>query len=109
MNIFKQLSDKGYTVHNKRLLGNPAYTTQETKDKDFLQELGLVLDWFRTEHGIWIHVYYLTEEKCWGWDCYKYEKDNGLLNEPAISFKMKLQSPQEAYSAAFDHILNHLT
>jgi hypothetical protein len=65
---------------------------------------GQVVEWLRDNYGIWIHVYYLTEEKCWGWDCYKYLNDNTLLNTPAISFKMNLQSPQEAYLAAFDYI-----
>lgn len=102
MNIFQRLSDKGYSVHNKRLLGNPAYTTQETKDKDFLQELGLVLDWFRTEHGIWVYVLpysilfrpYAEElidtDRFGKWEGHKYN------------------SLQEAYSAAFDYILNNL-
>jgi hypothetical protein len=66
-----------------------------------------VIEWLRLNHGIWIHVYYLTEEQAWGWDCYRYKKENGLLNKPAISFSMKLQSPKESYSAAFDYIKNN--
>jgi hypothetical protein len=71
-------------------------------------EQWLVCEWLRINYGIWIHIYYLTEEKCWGWDCYKYEKEYGLLNEPAISFSMNSQSPQEAINVAINYVLNNL-
>jgi hypothetical protein len=67
-----------------------------------------VVQWLLEKYGVWIHVYYLTEDLCWGWDCYYYKNENGLINEPAFSFSMNLQSPQQAYSAAFDYILNNL-
>lgn len=122
-----EIKPKYITFEQAKLLKEKGFNTTTSafyfeEDKSFFKtievntEKGIILapeqwqviEWLRVKHSIWIHVYYLTENKCWGWDCYKYEKENGLLNEPAISFKMNLQSPQEAYSAAFDYIFKNL-
>jgi hypothetical protein len=103
--------DGKYRINSEKegdLIDNRYPSTHIPIDWCLAPEQWQVIEWLRVVHGIWIHIYYLTEEKCWGWDCYRYEKENGLLNEPAISFKMNLKSPQEAYSLAFDYVLNKL-
>ena len=113
----KFLKEKGFNLHtltywDKRdgLIENGIKLDNHNNRGDWgisRPEHWQVIEWLRLNHGIWIHVYYLTEEQAWGWDCYRYKKENGLLNKPAISFSMKLQSPKESYSAAFDYIKNN--
>jgi hypothetical protein len=118
--LFILLAQKGYEVHNKRLLGNPEYTSEEAKKRDFLQEIGLIVEWLRVNHDIWVYSYPIhpfnsdedTSYPKTVWISkiistnYKFEEkfidaDNGL----AINHH---KSPQEAYSAAFDYVLNNL-
>lgn len=117
----KFLKSKGFNVPCKQAFYGDVededieYNEPTTTGDDFIlgeydcyaPEHWEVVEWLRLNHGIWIHVYYLTEEQAWGWDCYRYKKENRLLNKPAISFSMKLQSPKESYSAAFDYIKNN--
>lgn len=55
--MWQELINKGYQVHNVRVMGNPLLTSEETKRKDFLQESALVLDWLK-ERFINIYVKY---------------------------------------------------
>jgi hypothetical protein len=118
----KWLKEKGFKYYcqtsywnNKLTYHTPGYPLEngETSQENYYDfpryyapEQWQVVEWLRVKKGIWVHVYYLTDRKCWGWDCYKYLED-GLLNDPAFSFNMNLQSPQEAYSSAFDFLLNY--
>ena len=63
--------------------------------------------WLCEKHEIWIHVCYMVDTKNWWWDCYKYKKENGLLNHPCFSNVFNHQSPMEAYETAIFHILAH--
>jgi len=61
-----------------------------------------VVEWLRLTHGIWISPY-MASSISWGFhvlrvsDGHVIGRNEGLVN-----------SPQEAYSAAFDYILNNL-
>jgi hypothetical protein len=66
-----------------------------------------VIMWLCEKHEIWIHVCYMVDTKNWWWDCYRYKKENGLLNHPGFSNGFNHQSPMEAYETAIFHILAH--
>jgi len=56
-----------------------------------------VVEWLRLNHGIWVYV---TQGYKWKWNIETVE------NNPRKFYNDGLEdSPQEAYSAAFDHIL----
>ena len=64
-----------------------------------------VIEWLRVKHGIWIYVD-IDLKKRW-----YFELINVNEGENHITLKTKIllrfNSPQEAYSAAFDYILNN--
>jgi hypothetical protein len=59
-----------------------------------------VVEWLRVNHGIWVEVIMSYTNK-WEYSIYRIE-DYKLLSE----IHSQLNSPQEAYSAAFDYIKN---
>jgi hypothetical protein len=100
--LFTQLQTKGYVVTNKRVVGNPKFTSEETKVKDLVQEYALVIEWLRVTHGIWISVFYKrhSELKHYGYN----------INYPdgRESKLWEFNTPQEAISAAIDYTLKEL-
>ena len=54
--LFQELQKKGYKVHNKRVLGNPTYTSEETKKTDLVQEYALVVQWLWDDCLLWVHT-----------------------------------------------------
>lgn len=102
--IFEQLTLKGYEVYNKRILGNPSYTSEETRNRDITQEIALVVEWLRVNHGefvsteIYLGKYrYVIYKVNNPHSCRTPWRDNKLFN-----------SPQEAYLEAFDYIFKNL-
>jgi hypothetical protein len=82
------------------------------ENESFLErpEQGVVIEWLRVNHGIWISV------KVIKWD---YEKDTIKFNynicklnpnNPSniIDFEYNFNTPQEAISEAIDYVLEHL-
>jgi hypothetical protein len=66
-----------------------------------------VVEWLRVNHGIWIQIEMGKDEsKIWfNFYIYKLKLDYDYSN---IGFSESgLNSPQEAYSAAFDYIKNN--
>lgn len=72
-----------------------------------------VVEWLRVKYGIWINVsshssgyYYPKLDICSdkAWDNYDFRNKRLGINRKLFEYR----SPQEAYSAAFDHILNEL-
>jgi hypothetical protein len=59
-----------------------------------------VVEWLRVNHGIWISIYHKrhSENKHYG---YVIKQSNGIETK-----LWGFYSPQEAYSSAFDYILN---
>ena len=68
----------------------------------------LAIDWIRINFDIHIHFYFLSEKPKWGWDCYRYIKDNGLLNNTGYSWVMNHQTLEEAKEAALLYVLQNL-
>lgn len=50
------LKHRGYNVTNGRVLGDPKASSEETRHKDLVQELALIVDWLRSVYGIDVSV-----------------------------------------------------
>lgn len=97
--IFLRLISKGYQIHNKRCLANPLHISKETELKDLIQEIALVVEWLRVNHGIWVYIVpystlfrpyaeeLIDKDRFGKWEGHKYS------------------SAQEAYLSAFDYVL----
>jgi hypothetical protein len=59
-----------------------------------------VVEWLRVNHGIWINVTISQEDK---WEYFI----GNTINCDVLHYCSKFNSPQEAYSAAFDYIRNN--
>lgn len=105
----KNLKERGYTIHNKRVLGNPMHTSDETKVKDLAQEIALIVEWLRDKHGIWVY----TECDVYGdgWypkilPCSRKLWSNVSIREKIEEFtrygNLFYNTPQEAYLIAID-------
>jgi hypothetical protein len=98
--IFQKLALKGYPIYNKRVLGNPLYTSEETRLRDITQEIALVVEWLRVNHGIWVYC--------------KYQKRGTVifiiedLQGNNITISPDFNSPQEAYSEAITYCLEKI-
>lgn len=101
--IFEELQKRGYVVHNKRILGNPLHTSEETKLKDLTQEFALVVEWLRVNHGIWVEVY-MDDNSTFGYLISKITPE-GRRDCP---LKRQFVTPQEAYSAAITYCLEKI-
>ena len=108
MNIFKRLSEKGYKHYTEN-------TVEELDEllnnhSDIITEYAHLCEWLRVNHGIFIHLSYVC------WSLLNKEaftphiafilSDNGSSDAKRIMLSNE-NSPQEAYSAAFDYILNN--
>jgi hypothetical protein len=103
--LFTQLQTKGYVVTNKRVLGNPKFTSEETKVKDLVQEHALVTEWLRVIHGICIEVKSPdTSSEGYYFGIHKPYKFGNYYNGKNDNF----HTPQEAVSAAIDYTLKEL-
>lgn len=97
MNIFLELQKKGYQITNKRVLGNPSYTSDETRRKDLIQELALVVDWLDSKN-LHLQIRYEGEKNTffiWVW-----EYDINLENND-------YKTPQEATIAAIEYLIEN--
>lgn len=99
--LFEELVKKGYQVHNKRVLGDPKHTSEETKSKDAIQELALAIEWIRVNFGIWITVTSISQES---WQCHMTKKGDSL----GKCYLEDFYTPSEATEAALLHTLQNL-
>jgi hypothetical protein len=95
---FKKFSEKGYKHYTEN-------TTEELDNlsldnPDIITEFAHLCEWLRVNHGIWITVTSISQES-WQWHITKPGDSLGKLYEEDF------YSPQQAYSAAFDYILNN--
>ena len=104
MKIFKQLSEKKYTHFT-------CNTIEELDELpitsvDIITEFAHICEWLRVVHGIWVNA-----------DLNQFSKPDDLQWFYSIIFlktciytnaKEHYNTPQEAYSAAFDYILKEL-
>jgi hypothetical protein len=88
-------------------LSNYTYVDDETEHNVYhclsIPEHWQIVEWLRVNHGIWVYVRnFETVDFC----SYILQKGESLI---AFNNENKgYETPQEAYSAAFDYILNNL-
>lgn len=98
--LFIKLVDKGYKIHNKRILGNPLFTSQEARNRDILQEIGLLNVWLESQE-IFIHIEHGG-------------KNNGVYKFDVVVWgkllfsKRGFKTTQSAYLAGLEYIVNKL-
>lgn len=98
----KWLQDKNFKVWCKfrytDFNGNIQLEENASEIFPFVPEQWQVVEWLRVNHGIWISVFYKrhSENKHYGFNI---RQANGI--ETVL---WEFESPQEAYSAAFDYI-----
>ncbi len=93
--LFIALSKKGYTIRNKRVIGDPACTSEVTRNKDLIMELALVIEWIRLNFGVVIAVYpqrYEGVKLMWSYSLLKVEEGYLVdgLEFPEVSDPMKI-------------------
>jgi hypothetical protein len=98
---FKKFSEKGY----KHYIENTIEKLDELSldSSDIITEFAHLCEWLRINHGIWISITYIDDILNFGYTITTI-KDNCNQKE-----EYNFKSPQEAYSAAFNYILNNLT
>ncbi len=105
----KWLKEKGFDIYCNECFykGEESETnyhiTEEFKDICYRPEQHQVVEWLRVNHGIWISCYPTSNPlKC---QFRIYKNDNGVMGQVYDDYMGKeFNSPQEAYSAAFDYI-----
>jgi hypothetical protein len=96
MNIFKRLSEKGY----KHYTENTVEELDELPNNhsDIITEYAHLCEWLRVNHGIWVYSF-RHDENIFYWSIDTIERE--------FTAGDSFNTPQEAYSAAFDYILNN--
>lgn len=110
--MWEQLIKKGYEITNKRVLGNPTYTSEQTRHKDLVQELALVQDWLR-KYGI--EIYFRPERNArtsvvtYYYGISKICSTNHLeIIEVVDLMNSNYPTPTEAKIAAIEYTINNL-
>lgn len=93
---FKQFSEKGYKHYTENTIKELDKLPLDSSD--IITEFAHLCEWLRVNHGIWVEV---SREYTTGKYIYQY-----FINTNNQEFGFN--SPQEAYSAAFDYILKKL-
>ena len=100
---WEQLTKKGYEITNKRVLGN---TSEETRNKDLIQELALVQEWIRCTFGIFVTITILKPVVYLPDLISIREEGHKLLKgDKILSYK---KTPQEALISGIEYIINNL-
>jgi hypothetical protein len=113
--IFKSFSEKGYRAALSHTIEGLDELPLNHPIK--IAETALVCEWLRVNHGIWVGLIadndytFKFEINTWSW--YEPEKCHRLghrvLGKSMWGTSSKpYDSPQKAYSSAFDYILNNL-
>jgi hypothetical protein len=98
--IFKQFSEKGYKHFTENTIEE--LDNLSLDDSDIITEFAHLCEWLRVKHGIWVYSY--TNGKIW-YACIQHAFGDMVELPSRLG---EHNSPQEAYSAAFDYILNNL-
>lgn len=82
--------------------------TGEDEDERITLDItqGLLAQWLRENYKIHLHLCYFTETNKWNVDIYKFEKENGLLNDPMqySNNNSYEEAMEEGLKAALDFI-----
>jgi len=101
---------KGHTLENVLQENKSPYCNGIIKEKQHFQtfnapEQWQVVEWLRINHGIWVDVSNIKRFKysCQVTDLNTNENDSGIKFSKSF-----FETPQEAYSSAFDYVLREL-
>jgi len=122
LKLLQLLYDKGFRfkleTEGHRVINNLAEQRFNEGDVSYCNNYitySVVVEWLRINHGIWVEI----KPECYGnhWYvnlniCSREAWDNLYKRNEVLSafreFNNEHPTPQEAYSAAFDYILNNL-
>lgn len=104
------LKEKGFDIKTTTFYASNGGVCDSVYDFDnwcYNPEQWQVVEWLRVNHDIWVSCYPTSNPlKC---QFRIYKNDNGVMGQVYDDYMGKeFNSPQEAYSAAFDYILNNL-
>jgi hypothetical protein len=102
---FKHLSKKGYKHYTEN-------TTEELDElpldnHHIITEFAHLCEWLRVNHGIWVETLHRGDMGDFIFKVVELDENN-WKKHPHYIHNEGFNSPQEAYSAAFDYILNNL-
>ncbi len=102
---FDNISCTGYYFGTDDCVNVISTKQHKTNNKCLAPEQWQVVEWLRINHGIWVEVV-IYENKNFESEIYitKNPDVKHIFNKPAELYN----SPQEAYSAAFDYVLKNL-
>jgi hypothetical protein len=111
----KWLKEKGFNEQlpsifldgELEILRSPISNNEFTTSRSYsASEQWQVVEWLRVNHGIWVSCYPTSNPlKC---QFRIYKNNNGVMSQVYDDYMGKeFNSPQEAYSAAFDYVLNN--
>jgi hypothetical protein len=109
--IFKHFSERGYKHHTQHSIDQLDELSLD--NPDIITEFAHIREWLRINHGIWIPIN-PKREKINGVNEMWYDAEVWKLEPSEIrgygwsELAETFKTPQEAYSAAFDYILNSL-
>jgi hypothetical protein len=115
INLINLYNAKGY----KHFTENTIEELDELslKTSDIITEFAHLREWLRINHGIWVSVDWMSRVKPYesGYYCHlrgitkKLNQDNFIVINDTLNPGYEVfNSPQEAYSAAFDYVLKEL-
>jgi len=107
-NTFKYFSKKGYKHYTENTIKELDKLTLDSSD--IITEFAHLCEWLRVNHRIWIEIHHI---KTFGVNrfhiiIWKYgEEDYHTIHcDNGVGYEV-WDSPQEAYSSAFDYIFNN--
>jgi hypothetical protein len=105
MKIFKGFAEKGYKHHVETIIQQ--LDNMSLNDPDIITEFAHLREWLRVNHDIWISCY--PTSNLLKYQIRIYQKNKSLINKIyGDVMGHHFNSPQEAYLATFDYILNNL-
>jgi len=124
LKLLQLLYDKGFRfkleTEGHRVINNLAEQRFNEGDVSYCNNYitySVVVEWLRINHGIWVYVDWMSRTKPYNHGFYSYlrgtnmplNKDNWIpINDTIEPGYQVFETPQKAYSAAFDYILNNL-
>jgi hypothetical protein len=115
LKLLQLLYDKGFRfkleTEGHRVINNLAEQRFNEGDVSYCNNYitySVVIEWLRVNHGIWVSVNIAMDNK-WYFELYNLkDKRNAEIIIEGENVTDFYNSPQEAYSVAFDDILNNL-
>jgi hypothetical protein len=124
LELLQKLYNKGFrfklSTEGNRVTNNLAEQRFNEGDVSYCDNYitySVLIEWLRVNHGIWIYTYsvapYISEDEdypkiVWVSKIQKFKEFDIFVNTDNELAINHFNTPQEAYSAAFDYVLNNL-